>query len=240
MVGKQNRRLNEQEFYAWAYGNLLANTTRGVLAEYIVATALGICDTKRVQWNQYDLEIDGAEKPGGADKPDGAGERERIGIEVRSAAYVQEWRQDRPSEIVFSIRRAQGWDARTNTRADRANRSAKVYVFCVLEGKDKNRMVTAIVLYLYVGQFLSKKRAADGVESFLDEVADRLAGSQVAGFDETRLAAGGRQAALGALRPHRQVHPDHLPRQTRPRRHQRHGRARPVQRCCSARRLGAV
>ncbi len=33
---------------AWAYDDLLTNTTRGVLAEYIVATALGICDTKRV------------------------------------------------------------------------------------------------------------------------------------------------------------------------------------------------
>lgn len=42
-------RLNEEGFYAWAYGDLLANTTRGVLAEYIVATALGLpCDTKRI------------------------------------------------------------------------------------------------------------------------------------------------------------------------------------------------
>ena len=76
--------------------------------------------------------------------------------------------------------------------------------------------VTAIVLYLYVGQFLSKKRAAqalaelfgtplsegtvaamseraaDGLEGFLDEVADRLAGSQVAGFDETGLRVAGK------------------------------------------------
>ena len=32
-------RLNKQEFLAWAYDDLLTNTTRGVLAEYIVATA---------------------------------------------------------------------------------------------------------------------------------------------------------------------------------------------------------
>ena len=44
--------LDKQEFLAWAYGDLLTNTTRGVLAEYIVATALGIDDTKRVEWNQ--------------------------------------------------------------------------------------------------------------------------------------------------------------------------------------------
>ena len=36
----------KQEFWEWAYDDLLANTTRGVLAEYIVAKALGIRDTK--------------------------------------------------------------------------------------------------------------------------------------------------------------------------------------------------
>ena len=80
-------RLNQQEFYAWAYGDLFTNTTRGVLAEYIVAAALGLHETKRVAWNQYDLEIDGAEI-------DGA-ETDRVGIEVKSAAYVQSWEQTR-------------------------------------------------------------------------------------------------------------------------------------------------
>ena len=172
--GSAMTQLNQQEFYAWAYGDLFTNTTRGVLAEYIVATALGIHQTKRVAWNQYDLEFDGAEidgveiEGGGVDGGgvdgggvDGAGIEgagiegagiegagidgggvdrvgdNRVGIEVKSAAYMQAWEQDRPSEITFSIRRAQGWDERTNTRADSANRSAKVYVFCVLEGKDK-------------------------------------------------------------------------------------------------------
>jgi transposase len=75
--------------------------------------------------------------------------------------------------------------------------------------------VTAIILYLYVGQFLSKKRtaqalaelfgalvsegtvatmsqrAADGLDEFLDQVKDRIAGSQVAGFDETGLRVAG-------------------------------------------------
>ncbi len=76
--------------------------------------------------------------------------------------------------------------------------------------------ITAIILYLYVGQFLSKKRtaqalaelfgtpvsegtvatvtkrAADGLEGFLEEVTDRIAGSEVAGFDETGLRVAGR------------------------------------------------
>ncbi len=76
--------------------------------------------------------------------------------------------------------------------------------------------ITAIILYLYVGQFLSKKRtaqalaelfgtpvsqgtvaamaqrAADGLHEALARITDRLADADVAGFDETglRVAAG--------------------------------------------------
>jgi transposase len=75
--------------------------------------------------------------------------------------------------------------------------------------------VTAIILYLYAGQFLSKKRtaqalaelfgtpvsdatvaamtrrAADGLGEFLGVVGDRIAAAQVAGFDETGLRVAG-------------------------------------------------
>lgn len=113
-------RLNKQEFWEWAYGNLFTNTTRGVLAEYIVATALGIDDHKRREWANHDLEFGD------------------IGIEVKSAAYVQTWEQTRPSEISFSIRTAHSWDDNSKTRADKAKRSAAVYVFCLLEGEDRD------------------------------------------------------------------------------------------------------
>jgi transposase len=75
--------------------------------------------------------------------------------------------------------------------------------------------ITAIILYLYVGQFLSKKRtaaalaelfgtpvsegtvaavmkrAAAGLSNFLDVIADRIADAEVAGFDETGLRVAG-------------------------------------------------
>ncbi len=76
--------------------------------------------------------------------------------------------------------------------------------------------ITAIILYLYVGQFLSKKRtaaalaelfgtpvsegtvatmtkrAADGLDEFLGQVSDRLSEAEVAGFDETGLRVAGK------------------------------------------------
>ena len=76
--------------------------------------------------------------------------------------------------------------------------------------------ITAIILYLYVGQFLSKKRtaaalaelfgtpvsegtvaamtrrAADGLDDFLGLLRDRIAEAEVAGFDETGLRVAGK------------------------------------------------
>ena len=76
--------------------------------------------------------------------------------------------------------------------------------------------ITAIILYLYVGQFLSKKRtaaalaelfgapvsegtvatmtrrAATGLGEFLDVLGDRIAEAEVAGFDETGLRVAGK------------------------------------------------
>jgi transposase len=76
--------------------------------------------------------------------------------------------------------------------------------------------ITAIILYLYVGQFLSKKRtaqalaelfgtpvsegtvakmtrrAAQGLDEFLDQVKNRITEAEVAGFDETGLRVEGK------------------------------------------------
>lgn len=115
--------LSKQEFQAWALDDLLANTTRGLLAEYIVAKAVGTLKTKRVEWDRYDLYIDGIG-----------------GVEVKSAAYVQSWEQTGSSVISFAIGPKTGWDAGTNTSAASPGRCADVYVFCLLNGTDRQHV----------------------------------------------------------------------------------------------------
>ena len=92
-----------------------------MLAEYIVAKALGIDEVKRLEWHSHDLDVD----------IDGV----KVGVEVKSSAYVQSWNQTQPSVIEFGIGPAKGWNAHTNTWAPSVKRSADVYVFCLLTGK---------------------------------------------------------------------------------------------------------
>ena len=108
------------DFWRWAMSDLVGNAARGVLAEYIVARALGLTDGVRVEWDAYDLET-----------PRG------VKIEVKSSAYLQSWYQTKLSHIVFSIRPAHAWDATTNVMAPEAHRQACLYVFCLLNHRDK-------------------------------------------------------------------------------------------------------
>ena len=60
-------------FWQWSCSDLLSNATRGIVAEFLVARALGTAVYGvRYEWAAHDLEA-----------PDG------ITIEVKSAAYLQ-------------------------------------------------------------------------------------------------------------------------------------------------------
>lgn len=112
--------ISAREFWKWAYSDFLSNAQRGVLAEYIVAKALGCTERCRVQWDAYDMDA-------------GQG----LKIEVKSAAYVQSWEQKSLSLIRFEIGHKRAWYAATNTYASEAARSADVYVFCVFAAKER-------------------------------------------------------------------------------------------------------
>ena len=82
-----------QDFWAWAFSDLVSNTERGKLAEYLVAKAMG-CGTQISQtWESYDLL-----------SPEG------IKIEVKTSAYIQSWKQKAFSKISFGIAKTKFWD----------------------------------------------------------------------------------------------------------------------------------
>lgn len=109
------------DFWRWSVSDLVSNATRGRLAEYLVARALGGPVTPvRDEWAAYDLTT-----------ADG------VRIEVKSAAYLQAWAQRAPSTISFGVRKARAWDPEANALAETASRHADVYVFALLAHMDK-------------------------------------------------------------------------------------------------------
>jgi hypothetical protein len=72
----KNLNFTLKNFWQWAYSDLVGNVRRGVLAEYIIAEALGLTDKIRAEWDAFDLLTEKGLK-----------------IEVKSAAYIQSWRQ---------------------------------------------------------------------------------------------------------------------------------------------------
>lgn len=110
----QERESNLLDFWRWAYSDLVGNTERGKLAEYIVAMALGIHEDISVTWDRYDLCS-----------------KEGIAVEVKTSGYLQTWQQSKHSDIRFGIPSTHGWDPVTNSWEKDKRRQADVYVFCL-------------------------------------------------------------------------------------------------------------
>lgn len=117
----QNLNFSLLDFWRWSVSDILSNATRGILAEFIIAKAL---DTDianiRNEWDAYDLLTP-----------------EKIKVEVKSSAYLQSWEQTKHSDISFSTRATKPWDWSIDKRSNTAVRTADVYVFCLLNHKDK-------------------------------------------------------------------------------------------------------
>ena len=112
------------DFWTWSASDLLNNVTRGHLAEFIVAKALGVADAVRIVWSAYDLLM-----------PMGRGKH--LKVEVKSAAYLQGWEQDKFSLIQFDVRKTKALDQNTSRYTGAAKRQSEVYVFALLKHKDR-------------------------------------------------------------------------------------------------------
>lgn len=110
-------------FWQWSSSDLVSNAMRGVLAEFLVASALGAAGGVRNQWDAFDLLLaDGTR------------------LEVKSAAYLQSWAHAKLSNIVFTIRPTLAWSSETNQLSSELRRQADVYIFCLLDHREKTTL----------------------------------------------------------------------------------------------------
>ena len=102
------------DFWRWAFSDLCDNTTRGILAEFLVAQAVGDQRDLRIGWDNFDaLATDGTK------------------IEVKCSAFLQSWSQKQHSKLVFGRLSAREFDAARNEYSPDARVRADVYVFVV-------------------------------------------------------------------------------------------------------------
>ena len=109
------------DFWRWSGSDLLDNLQRGVLAEFLVAQALGVASSHRAEWAFCDVLYKSWK------------------IEVKSAAYAQSWPQEKASAIIYNIApQKQAWDPKTGDQEALTppRRTSDIYVFSLLRRPD--------------------------------------------------------------------------------------------------------
>jgi hypothetical protein len=125
-IGRTGRTL--LDFWRWAHSDLVVNPSRGVLAEYLVATAVGDAGAVRNGWATHDVTL-----PAGDGHP-------VIRIEVRHGGYLQTWQQPAFTKVHFGRLRSWGWNRETGKLDLPPAFHADVYVFAVHTCKDPDQL----------------------------------------------------------------------------------------------------
>jgi len=116
-----------EDFWSYALGNLMVNTSRGPFGEWLVAKLLDIDLDYAQAWDEYDLEFSA---------PSGK-EVKKVKLEVKCAALWQEWMEDfEPVDVLaakvkFSNLKGAKWDDRMGKRTKERDYMADLYVFCL-------------------------------------------------------------------------------------------------------------
>ena len=119
-LGRQKLDFQLHNFWQWNQSNLIENRTRGILAEYIVKQALDIKSLHRTEWDSYDLTSNTGKK-----------------IEIKSAAYIQTWKQSKFSTIRFGIEKTKGSSDSPHFDGQK-RRWADYYIFCLFVHKEQS------------------------------------------------------------------------------------------------------
>ena len=102
------------DYWQWAHSDIVSNSERGKLAEFLVKCAVNSPDPLRTEWDAVDIVT-----------PNG------VRIEAKSSAYLQAWKCEKLSKIQFDIAPKKSWDSKTNTYYETVGRNSDVYVFCL-------------------------------------------------------------------------------------------------------------
>ncbi|WP_422005792.1 hypothetical protein [Roseivirga pacifica] len=110
---------NILDFWQWNQSDLIENRNRGILAEFLVMKGLDLKSETRLEWDAYDFKTENGLK-----------------IEVKSASYIQAWRQKKLSSISFNIKKTKAL-LEDNNYANSPERQADIYILCLLHHKDQ-------------------------------------------------------------------------------------------------------
>jgi hypothetical protein len=161
--GTENFSLNNRnldfklsDFWIWNQSNLIENRTRGILAEFIVKQSLNIKNGTRIEWDSYDLVTETG-----------------IRIEIKSASYIQSWKQKKYSEIKFGIAPTKG-EPISPEYDGKYRRWSDFYIFCLLTHKDQKTInpmnLNQWTFYVLRTEILNEKNPAQkniGLNSLL-------------------------------------------------------------------------
>jgi hypothetical protein len=127
--GKIRPELTVLQFWQWSVSDLVSNATRGRLAEFIIASALGIASDVRNEGAAFDLLT-----PAG------------LRIEVKSCAYLQSWKQTKLSKVTFSTRKSRAWNAETGLMEKESTRQSDLYIFALLAHRNSKKTLNPLDL----------------------------------------------------------------------------------------------
>ena len=119
--------ISVKDFWSWAYSDLLNNTQRGVMAEFLVYSSLNSeypppRTQMRVNWLPFDVTSPSGRR-----------------IEVKSAAYLQSWTTDFPAQIQYDIAPKLAWDGKSY--ATEAKRNCDLFVFCLYTALTRDKSI---------------------------------------------------------------------------------------------------
>ena len=124
-----------RDFWSWAYSDLLNNTYRGVMAEFLVYSSMlpptppSSRTQMRADWLPYDVTSPSGRR-----------------IEVKSAAYLQSWTKDYYSQILFDIAPKHAWTPEEGSSPE-LKRNSDIYVFCVYTALTREKSILDLDLW---------------------------------------------------------------------------------------------